>query len=186
MSVRAFRIRAAASVLAGMSVLLLAGCDDGGGDPAAQIGPQPKLPEIQQYLFPPMNVAKIVGWKGDEAPTVAQGLKIKALAKGLQHPRSIYVLPNGSRLGPWKVMCPYGWTDWMTARSNWSVRARTTRSGLAASSTSLPSSRDSGRVAEPVRLDHTGVNGSASPLACAMSCREHGASPTSASEWTVA
>jgi peptide/nickel transport system substrate-binding protein len=27
----------------------------------------------------------------------------------------IYVLPNGTRLGPWKVICPYGWTDWMTA-----------------------------------------------------------------------
>jgi peptide/nickel transport system substrate-binding protein len=27
----------------------------------------------------------------------------------------IYVLPNGSRLGPWKVITPYGWTDWMTA-----------------------------------------------------------------------
>ncbi len=29
---------------------------------------------------------------------MAQGLKIKALAKGLQHPRSIYVLPNGDVL----------------------------------------------------------------------------------------
>ena len=27
----------------------------------------------------------------------------------------IYMLPDGTRLGPWKVMCPYGWTDWMTA-----------------------------------------------------------------------
>jgi peptide/nickel transport system substrate-binding protein len=27
----------------------------------------------------------------------------------------IYVLPNGARLGPWKVITPYGWTDWMTA-----------------------------------------------------------------------
>ncbi len=96
--VRHLHARAAAFALTGLSVLLLAGCDDGGGDPAAQIGPQPKLPEIQQYLFPPMNVAKIVGWKGDETPTVAQGLKIKALAKGLQHPRSIYVLPNGDVL----------------------------------------------------------------------------------------
>jgi peptide/nickel transport system substrate-binding protein len=27
----------------------------------------------------------------------------------------IYSLPDGTRLGPWKVICPYGWTDWMTA-----------------------------------------------------------------------
>lgn len=26
-----------------------------------------------------------------------------------------YVLPDGTRLGPWTVQCPYGWTDWMTA-----------------------------------------------------------------------
>lgn len=27
----------------------------------------------------------------------------------------IYVLPDGTRLGPWTVRTPYGWTDWMTA-----------------------------------------------------------------------
>lgn len=27
----------------------------------------------------------------------------------------VYVLEDGTRLGPWNVMCPYGWTDWMTA-----------------------------------------------------------------------
>ena len=27
----------------------------------------------------------------------------------------IYVLPDGTRLGPYKVITPYGWTDWMTA-----------------------------------------------------------------------
>jgi peptide/nickel transport system substrate-binding protein len=27
----------------------------------------------------------------------------------------VYVLEDGTKLGPWKVICPYGWTDWMTA-----------------------------------------------------------------------
>lgn len=27
----------------------------------------------------------------------------------------VYTLSDGTRLGPWKVRCPYGWTDWMTA-----------------------------------------------------------------------
>src|SRR6185503_3054664 len=52
----------------------------------------------QQYLFAPMRVASVVGWKSGEAPTVAKGLKIEALATGLQHPRSLYVLPNGDVL----------------------------------------------------------------------------------------
>jgi glucose/arabinose dehydrogenase len=76
----------------------LAGCDDGSGDPTAGIGPKPNLPDPQQYLLPPMHIARVVGWKGNETPTVAQGLKVQALATGLQHPRSIYVLPNGDVL----------------------------------------------------------------------------------------
>jgi peptide/nickel transport system substrate-binding protein len=27
----------------------------------------------------------------------------------------IYVMPDGTRLGPFTAHCPYGWTDWMTA-----------------------------------------------------------------------
>jgi glucose/arabinose dehydrogenase len=67
-------------------------------DVSSQIGPNPVLPEPQQYLFPPMRLAKVVGWKEGETPTVAPGLKIEALATGLQHPRSLYVLPNGDIL----------------------------------------------------------------------------------------
>lgn len=67
-------------------------------DPATQIGPDPKLPEPQQYLFPPMKIAKVIGWKEGAVPKVADGLKIEALATGLQHPRSIYTLPNGDVL----------------------------------------------------------------------------------------
>jgi hypothetical protein len=78
--------------------LCLAGCNDQGGDPKAQIGPHPNLPEQTQYLLPPMHIARVVGWKQGETPTVAAGLKIEALATGLQHPRSLYVLPNGDVL----------------------------------------------------------------------------------------
>jgi glucose/arabinose dehydrogenase len=63
-----------------------------------QVGPNPVLPEPQQYLFPPMKIAKAVGWKEGEKPTVAPGLKVEALATGLEHPRSLYVLPNGDVL----------------------------------------------------------------------------------------
>lgn len=80
------------------SLLSLAGCSDGSGDPNAQVGPNPTLPEIKQYLLPPVQIARIVGWKQDETPTVAQGLQAKAFATGLQHPRSLYVLPNGDVL----------------------------------------------------------------------------------------
>src|ERR1700754_3479215 len=67
-------------------------------DPHRQIGSNPYLPEIHQYLVPPMHVVKIVGWKEDETPSVPAGLQVKALAKDLKNPRSLYVLPNGDLL----------------------------------------------------------------------------------------
>ena len=92
------RARLSRLILPGALALCLAGCNDKGGDPMAQIGPHPNLPEQTQYLMPPMHIAKVVGWKQGETPTVAKGLKIEALATGLQHPRSLYVLPNGDVL----------------------------------------------------------------------------------------
>lgn len=79
-------------------LLCLAGCNDGSGDPTAQIGPNPKLPALQQYLLPSMHIARVVAWNKDETPSVAKGLAIHPLATGLQHPRSLYVLPNGDVL----------------------------------------------------------------------------------------
>jgi glucose/arabinose dehydrogenase len=91
-------VRATGVILAFGAALTLAGCDDGSGNLAAGIGSNPTLPAPQQYLLPPMHLARVVGWEGNETPTVAQGLKIQAMATGLQHPRSIYVLPNGDVL----------------------------------------------------------------------------------------
>src|SRR5258707_11361614 len=86
-----------AALLVAVAGLGLAGCDDHAGDPKMQIGANPVLPELQQYLMPPMRIAKAVGW-GEETPTVAQGLQVHALATGFEHPRSLYVLPNGDVL----------------------------------------------------------------------------------------
>lgn len=77
---------------------LTSACSDDNFDPQTQIGADPELPEQQQYLFPPMHIASVVGWKKDKTPAVAPGLKIAAFATGLQHPRSVYVLPNGDVL----------------------------------------------------------------------------------------
>jgi glucose/arabinose dehydrogenase len=85
-------------MLAGVSVPAPVAFGADAFDPLSQVGPNPVLPEPQEYLFPPMHLAKVVGWKEGEAPSVASGLKIEALAKDLQHPRSIYVLPNGDIL----------------------------------------------------------------------------------------
>lgn len=86
------------AMLFGIVALTLTACSEKEPDPAEEVGANPKLPEQAQYLFPPMHVASIIGWKEGEKPVVPQGLQIKALATGLKHPRSVYVLPNGDVL----------------------------------------------------------------------------------------
>jgi glucose/arabinose dehydrogenase len=81
-----------------VAVLGLAGCNEQPFDVKTQIGPNPKLPEINQYLLPPMHLASVVGWKQGETPTVPADLRIQAFATGLNHPRSVYTLPNGDVL----------------------------------------------------------------------------------------
>lgn len=82
----------------GVVILLsLAGCGPKPIDPRRQLGPNPHLPPIHEYLLPPMHVAKIVGWNG-ATPAAAPGLKVQAFATGLANPRSVYVLPNGDVL----------------------------------------------------------------------------------------
>jgi len=79
----------------------LVGCGSGGDDeitPADQIGPNPKLPEIHQYLIPPLKVAKVIGWKQGEHPTAPPGFVVRAMATGLTSPRNVYPLPNGDIL----------------------------------------------------------------------------------------
>jgi glucose/arabinose dehydrogenase len=87
-----------AALFVAIAGLGLAGCDDNGGDPKIQIGANPVLPALQQYLMPPIRIAKAVGWGENETPAVAQGLQVHALATGFVHPRSLYVLPNGDVL----------------------------------------------------------------------------------------
>ena len=89
--------RLAAVLAVGVASLGLASCDDTGGDPKVQIGANPALPAIQQYLLPPIRIAPPVPWRND-TPKVSQGLQIRALASGFEHPRSLYVLPNGDVL----------------------------------------------------------------------------------------
>ncbi len=76
----------------------MVGCSESAPDPKTQVGASPDLPAQQQYLLPRMHVASVVGWKQGESPTVPASLQIKALATKLQHPRSLYVLPNGDIL----------------------------------------------------------------------------------------
>jgi glucose/arabinose dehydrogenase len=61
-------------------------------------GPSPKLPEPNKTLIPTMNIAPAVGWADGAKPVAAAGTQVAPFADGLDHPRWLYVLPNGDVL----------------------------------------------------------------------------------------
>ena len=65
---------------------------------SAGVGPSPELPAPNRSLFPTANVADAVGWRSGQTPTAASGLAVSAFAEGFDHPRWLYVLPNGDVL----------------------------------------------------------------------------------------
>lgn len=80
-------------------VLALAGCGESPVLPVeAGMGPDPVLPEPDPSLIPIVNIAPAVGWPEGETPVAARGLTVNAFARGLEHPRWLYVLPNGDVL----------------------------------------------------------------------------------------
>ncbi|MEJ5061692.1 MULTISPECIES: PQQ-dependent sugar dehydrogenase [unclassified Pseudomonas] len=61
-------------------------------------GPSPKLPEPNKTLVPTVNIAAAIGWPEGAKPVAAAGTQVAAFADGLDHPRWLYVLPNGDVL----------------------------------------------------------------------------------------
>ena len=66
--------------------------------PATEYGASPVLGAPQKSLLPTLHVARAVGWPAGAKPTAAAGLSVSAFATGLDHPRWLYVLPNGDVL----------------------------------------------------------------------------------------
>ena len=80
-------------------VLALTGCMQASKQPITEsYGFHPNLPEPKSSLLPTVNIAPAKGWSAGAMPTPASGLKVQAFAKGLEHPRWLYVLPNGDVL----------------------------------------------------------------------------------------
>ncbi|WP_235953329.1 PQQ-dependent sugar dehydrogenase [Noviherbaspirillum galbum] len=67
-------------------------------DASRTFGPNPTLPEPEKSLVPTVNIATATGWPANGKPTPAAGFAVTAFAKDLDHPRWVYVLPNGDVL----------------------------------------------------------------------------------------
>src|SRR5262245_27808592 len=65
---------------------------------SAGIGANPTLPEPDRSLIPTIEIAPAEGWPAGATPVPADGMRVIAYAQGLDHPRWLYVLPNGDVL----------------------------------------------------------------------------------------
>src|SRR5262245_48019064 len=62
------------------------------------MGPNPTLPPPSRTLIPTVDIAPARGWPDGATPVAAAGTTVSAFATGLDHPRWLYVLPNGDVL----------------------------------------------------------------------------------------
>ena len=80
-------------------LFVLAGCAETAKLPfEATTGPNPQLAAPNPTLIPTVDIAPARGWAGGAKPVAAPGLEVSAFAAGLEHPRWVYVLPNGDVL----------------------------------------------------------------------------------------
>ena len=90
-------VRSSAALVAVM--LCSAACGSSARLPiSAETGPQPAIPEPKKSLIPTINVANAKGWPTGAKPIAAAGTIAAAFAEHLDHPRWLYVLPNGDVL----------------------------------------------------------------------------------------
>jgi len=81
------------------AAFLVAGCGDSATLPVnAGTGPAPRLPSPNKTLLPTIHIAPAQGWSDGSRPVPGSGITVSAFASGLDHPRWLYVLPNGDVL----------------------------------------------------------------------------------------
>src|SRR5260221_9852982 len=82
-----------------VAALAICGCEQARLPLAATVGPNPQVPKPpDKTLIPTVHVAPAHRWKEGEGPVAAPGTHVEAFATGLEHPRWVYVLPNGDVL----------------------------------------------------------------------------------------
>ena len=104
---------------------------------AIGFGPNPVLPAPQKPLLPTVNVAPAEGWPAGATPVAASGMAVTAYAAGLDHPRWLYVLPNG---------------DVLVAETNKPVPTEKEASGIKAAVTKFQMKRAGAGVASANRI----------------------------------
>src|SRR5437588_10206553 len=88
------------AICVGALALPLAACNDprDTATVAQSYGPSPNLPPPEHSWIPTVDIASVSRWPDGAKPTAANGMTVSTFATGLEHPRAVYVLPNGDVL----------------------------------------------------------------------------------------
>ena len=93
------------AIIGGLMILLRS---TGAEHAAPALGQIPAIPKAKPQGIPTLKMPTATGWAAGHVPTAAAGLKVTAFASGLDHPRSLTVLPNGDVLTAEAMFTPGG------------------------------------------------------------------------------
>ncbi|MFZ5725377.1 MAG: PQQ-dependent sugar dehydrogenase [Pseudomonadota bacterium] len=85
-------------VVGGVTLYVMSRPDVARFSTAELSGRVPVMASQRTETFPTINVPEATSWPAGQAPRAAQGLTVQRFAEGLDHPRTILVLPNGDVL----------------------------------------------------------------------------------------
>jgi len=94
--------------LAAAATIAVSACSapKGSDDPLVGFGPSPRLAAPSTATIPTIGVPEAVGWPAGAAPRAPEGFTVTRFAAGLDHPRWLYVLPNGDVLAAESAAVP--------------------------------------------------------------------------------
>ena len=129
-----------------------------GTDPSPPaLGTEPAIPTARKQSIPTLKMPTARSWAAGQAPTAAPGLKVNAFASGLDHPRSLTVLPNGDVLTAEALFAPGG----MNSAFDYAIHATMKRAaavGISANRVTLMRDANGDGVAEVQETFLSGLN----------------------------
>ena len=124
-------------------------------DPA--IGLAPVIPAGKPQGIPTLKMPTAKGWVAGHLPTAAPGLRVNAFATGLDHPRSLTVLPNGDVLTAEAMFKPGGISSAFDY-AMFATMKRADAAGRSANRVTLLRDADGDGVAETQQTYLSGLN----------------------------
>ena len=144
-------------VAAGIAYYVLSRPDVARFSTAELSGRVPVMATQRPESIPTINVPEATSWPAGQSPRAAQGLSVGRFAEGLDHPRSMFVLPNGDVLVA-EAQSPPRDTSGIEGRIMGSLMGKAGAGGVSANRITLLRDADGDGKAEVKAAYITGLN----------------------------